>query len=131
MNQLLARVRTWCGVTIKGSDGAAVTVMIKEKPIARFHDEHTLEAVLCGSIRRQILEDPGAVLGGAECRHDGATMLVDLDSCAGVEEAIRLLLNAYIASQSPVNQDWWLREERLDQDPTCEKLEELRRQQEA
>ena len=110
-----------------GSDGSPVTVLVKEKPIARFHDEFTLEAALCGSIRRQMMEDPGAVLEGAKCRPGNRTMMVDLKSAAGVEEAIRLLLNAYISSQSPANQDWWLSDEHLDEDPTCEKLDELRK----
>lgn len=129
MNQLLARVRTWCGVTVKDANGAPATVLIRDKPIARFLDEHTLEAVLCGSIKRQVMEDPDAIQEGSKCRNDSSSMVVDLNSCAGVEEGIRLLLNAYITSQSSVSQDWWLQEENLNEDPTCEKLEEVRKQQ--
>ncbi len=118
---LLCRVRTWCGVHIKTHDGI-VLVYVKDRPIARFPSEETLEAVLCGSIQKQIAEDPECLPCGAWPADDNRCLLVDLTQPGGVEEAIRVLLNAYIRSQSPEAHDWWMREERLIEDPTCEKI---------
>ena len=127
MNQLLSRVQTWCGVKIENKNDIP-TVALRGKPIARFPSDDTLEAVLCGSIRHQIQEDPHMLPDGVWTHKDYSLLLVDLTQPGGLEEAIRVLLNTYIVSESPRARDWWLSDQHLDEDPTCDKIAEVIRE---
>ena len=121
---VLSRVKNWCGVQVK-TDETVTKVYIREHLIGWFPAEDTLEAVLCGSIRKQTIEDPGALPPGVWLHDNNSTLIIDLTMPRGMEEAIRILLNVYIVSQSPQAQDWWLLEDRLAEDPTCEKIAEV------
>jgi len=124
MNQLLNRVSTWCGVRID-EQGGVPCVRIRDHVIARFPSSETLEASLCGTIKRQFGEDPEDLPEGVWPHENNEVLLIDLKSPRGMEEAIRVLLNAYILSQDPMAQDWWLGKHRLEEDPTCEKIAQV------
>lgn len=132
MGHLLARIKVWCGVTIE-PDEKITLVKIKDRVIARFPSSDSLEVVLCGSIRDQVLSDPEELPEGMWLRSNGHdVVIVDLTAPRGMEEAIRILLNAYIASQtSDAVTKWWMDEEHLMEDPTCEKLEQIIREHRA
>lgn len=123
MQVLLARVRTWCGVRID-NNSPVTRVLLRDKVIARFPSEEFFEVVLCGSIKKQVSESPDDLPVGVWALNDNTRLVVDLTQPGGMEEAIRVLLNAYILSERPQSSDWWLSEERLNEDPTCEKLAE-------
>lgn len=121
MTQLLARVQTWCGISI--SAGGGIThIVLRDHPIARFPTPETLEVVLCGSIRDQVRRDPDDLPDGVWPLDDASRLIVDLTQPGGMEEAVRSLLNAYLLAEHPAARDWWLRPEHLAADPTCEKL---------
>ncbi|MBI5154263.1 hypothetical protein HZA57_03415 [Candidatus Poribacteria bacterium] len=121
---LLARLRTWCGVEV-ARDGSRYLLSIRNKPIARFPSEDSLEAVLCGSIRDQVRSDPACLPSGTWTCGDHTVVMIDLTAPGGMEEAVRVLLNAYILSQAPEARDWWLSDHHMSEDPTCERLEEV------
>lgn len=121
---VLARVEQWCGVHVD-HECKDRRVRLHDRVIARFPSDDTLEAVLCGSLRRRVMEEPEALPEGVWAHDDKASIIIDLTTPRGMEEAIRTLMNVYMTSQSSAAQDWWLNEQRLDQDPTCEKIAEI------
>lgn len=124
MQQLLARVCTWCGVNVAESAGVTC-VMLKSQAIARFPCPETLEASLCGTIQKQVERSPLDLPAGVWPHRGNRTVLIDLTQPGGMEEAIRVLLNAYIMAQDPGAREWWLEHAALDEDPTCEKVAEV------
>ncbi len=124
MQQLLNRVSTWCGVRVV-HEGEVPKVLIGQHVVARFPSVETLQASLCGSIKKQIDRNPGELPAGVWPYGDNHTVLIDLTTAGGMEEAIRVLLNTYILAQDPAARDWWLCPHRLDEDPTCEKIAQV------
>jgi len=124
MNLILSRVGSWCGVQVKIND-PVTRILLRDKTIARFPSGDMLEVVLCGSIKHHVLNDPEFLPEGAWTHKDAKSLLVDLTQPGGLEEAFRVLLNAYIMAERPEAQDWWLSEEHLAEDPTCERIAEV------
>jgi len=119
-----SRVRNWCGIQIR-DDGPVTKIYIRDHLIGWFPTADSLEAVLCGTIRRHVIEECNELPQGMWLHNNNSSVIVDLTSPRGMEEAIRLLLNVYIVSQSPQAQNWWMNEDRLTEDPTCEKIAEV------
>lgn len=123
-NLILARVGTWCGIHVV-EDSAATRVHLRDRLIARLPKNDTVEVVLCGSVRRQVLEDRDELPDGMWLNGEDKTIIVDLTTDRGLEEGVRMILNAYIVGQSPEARDWWIAADHLKDDPTCEKLAEV------
>jgi len=124
MNQLLARVTTWCGVRVDDAGGVR-RVLLRDQAIARFPSPETLEASLCGTIKRQFEKSPLDLPPGVWPHKDNSVVLIDLTQPGGMEEAIRVLMNVYIMAQDPEAREWWLHKAHIDEDPTCAKVAEV------
>ncbi len=124
MQQLLNRVSTWCGVRVS-LEAEVPNVLIGQHVVARFPSSETLQASLCGSIKKQIDQEPDELPPGVWPYSNNETVLIDLTTARGMEEAIRVLLNTYIMAQDPGARDWWLNSSHLNEDPTCEKIAQV------
>lgn len=127
MVQLLCRVKTWCGIRVAEQQGLT-HVLLRDRTIARFPSAESVEINLCGSIRKQVLEEPESLPDGVWAAAHDRVLLVDLTQPGGIEEAVRALMNCYIAAQGQESIQWWMSPEHLGEDPTCEKIAELLRQ---
>jgi hypothetical protein len=121
---LLSRVRSWSGVTAE-SNATVPMIRLKDHVIARFPSPDSLEVVLFGCLRSQATEDPEELPEGVWVTDDEQRLLVDLNAPGGMETAIRALMNAYLASQTPTARDWWLSPRSLKEDPSCEKTSQI------
>lgn len=117
---VIARVRSWAGIKIHHDHGVG-HIMVKDRPIGRFPSNDALEAVLCGPLRPNMIENLLDLPDGVWPTDDQRRVFIDLTTPAGLEESIRVLLNAYIAAQSTAMGDWFLKDSELLADPTCEK----------
>jgi hypothetical protein len=122
--QVLSRISGWCGIQVH-REGELTKVYLRDRLIARFPPNDTVEAVLCGSVRQQVLDGRDVLPDGMWLNGDDKTIIVDLTTERGLEEAIRMILNAYIVGQSPEARDWWMNQQHLEEDPTCAKLAEI------
>lgn len=130
MNQLLSRVQTWCGVRTIEEQGIC-QIILRDRQIARFPNENSFEGVLCGTLRRQIETDPYELPDGVWPHNNNDTILIDLTQPGGIEEAVRILLNAYVISESPASRDWWMKNDILKRDPLAKKTAEVIKQHRA
>jgi hypothetical protein len=95
--------------------------------IARFPDSESCEAVLFGNLRKQMHDDPDELPDGVWPTEDYERLLVDLSAPGGMETAVRVLMNAYLAAKSSDDRDWWLKPESIKSDPKCEKVSKTMR----
>lgn len=117
---VIARVRSWAGIKIHHDHGVG-HIMVKDRPIGRFPSNDALEAVLCGTLRPNIIENVFDLPDGVWPTDDQHRVYIDLTTPAGLEEAIRVLLNAYLAAQGAAVGDWHFKDSELTADPSCAK----------
>lgn len=121
---LIARVRSWSGIKIQHANGLS-HILLKDRPIGRFPSDDSLEAVLCGTLRGKMIDDIFDLPDGVWPTDDQHRVLIDLTTPAGFEEAIRVLLNAYLSAQAATPADWYLADAELVADPACRKATEI------
>ena len=123
MNQLLARVRTWRGINV-AEEGKVTRVTLRQHTIARFPTSDSIEVVLCGSLRRQMTTHPEELADGVWPIDDNHRLLLDLTQDGGIEEAVRALLNAYMAAERSDSESWYMPSRVIEEDPACTKVNE-------
>jgi len=116
VNALLETVGKWSGVSVD-IGGSLPTIRLKDRVIARFPDEESCEAVLFGHLRTQVHDDPDELPKGVWPTEDYERILIDLSAPGGMESAIRVLMNSYIAAKAPRAGEWWLKPESIRADP--------------
>jgi len=114
--QMLDRIRSWNGVSSRQKAGVT-EVVVSGRVIARFPTDDTFDVALCGSLRRQVEEEPEFIPEGVWPIDQNARLLMDLNQPEAMEEAFRHLLNAYLASASAGGHDWYIRDAARESDP--------------
>ena len=120
--QLINRVSTWCGVEINDNEESATKIMYRDIPIARFPKEDAIEASLCGSMQDRVTSDDFDLPDGVWLTNKDDHLIVDLRLPGGMEEAVRVILNAYIFPQSQNNDGVGLDENVLKEDSKCHQV---------
>lgn len=116
---LVSRIKTWCGVQIK-QENQVTHICVNNAPIARFPTDDSIEMRLCGTIKERVVADQADHPDGIWTINEDHHVIVDLRLPGGMEEAIRVLLNAYINSQSNSQEDWSMDQNFLRSDSNCD-----------
>ncbi len=114
-DHLISRVSTWCGIQVH--DEEVPRISVRDKTIARFPTNDSMEAAACGSIQQKLSEEPEFFPDGVWENNNAHHIIIDLRLPGGIEEAVRALLNAYIESQNSHGEKWWIDNDFLKHDP--------------
>lgn len=119
-DQLISRVSTWCGIHIHHDE--IPRIVVKDKTIARFPTNDSIEAAVCGTLQKKLSEEPEYFPDGVWENNNAHHIIIDLRLPGGIEEAVRVLLNNYIEAQSAHGQNWWMENEFLKRDPKAQQV---------
>lgn len=117
--QLISRITTWCGVEAQDDENSVTTIYYQHIPIARFPKEDAIESCLCGSMHDRITSDDFELPDGVWLTNKDHHLIVDLRLPGGIEEAVRVILNAYIFAQNQNEERIGLDEKVLKEDSKC------------